>query len=58
MGLNMTIEEADDILNKYETLQDKCCTCFQGCAPCSYCVDMPSEEQIKEAYIILNQKED
>jgi hypothetical protein len=53
----MTIHEADEILCNYERLQDKCCTCFQGCAPCSYCIDMPSEEQIKEAYITLNQKE-
>lgn len=49
----MTIEEAENIIETYERMKDKYCTCFQGHPPCSYCECCPSEELYKKAQQIL-----
>ena len=48
----MTKDEAYDIVELYDELEDKSCTCFQN-APCSKCVNQPSEEMYEEAQEVL-----
>ena len=49
----MNRKEAEKILELAEVFEDKGCTCFQGNAPCSYCVDCPTEDMIEEAIKII-----
>ena len=45
----MSIEEAEEIVNLYERYNPRSCTCFQGHPPCGKCENTPSEEDYKEA---------
>ena len=38
-----------DIIDKFEKYEDKCCTCFQGNAPCAKCENSPSEQDYDNA---------
>jgi hypothetical protein len=40
-----TQEEYDEILERKQRWEDEGCTCFIN-PPCSYCVEMPSEEEL------------
>lgn len=46
----MNRKDAIEILKCAKQNEDKCCTCFQGHAPCGYCETNPCEETIKEAW--------
>jgi hypothetical protein len=45
----MTFEEAEEIVDLYESREDFSCTCFQGHAPCWRCENIPSCESYEAA---------
>ena len=50
----MTIDEAEEIISKYEYWKDRSCTCFRN-PPCGKCTEQPSEDLYKESLIVLNE---
>ena len=51
----MTKEYAEEIIEMYESWEDKCCTCHMGNSPCGKCENMPSEEDYKIAIEIVSE---
>ena len=49
----MTLKEAENIIELYHFNEDKCCTCFQGNAPCGYCETCPTEEDYLDALKVM-----
>lgn len=54
----MTVEEADEILEMKDRHEGSCCSCHTGNPPCSYCTDMPNDEDIEEAETLIAQLEE
>lgn len=50
----MTYDEAEEIIEMRDSWDSISCSCHCGNPPCSKCVDMPNEDEIKEAIIIID----
>jgi hypothetical protein len=50
--MEMTIEQAHEIVSEYNYWQDYSCSCHNS-PPCSKCTDCPSEEDYKIACELL-----
>jgi len=51
----MTLEEAEDIIDKYNYYSDKSCCCHLGNPPCSKCEQCPSDEDYNEASAFIEE---